>query len=80
MEESKAGSFWLRRIRTKFPNPKSFGGIYEKEIAKSAHNKPPEREINFFGGLLDVYIALFWQFFNCHTAIGICLIKLKISP
>jgi len=52
---AQAGSFGLRLIRTKFLNPKSFGGIYEKEIAKSAHSKPPKRKIDLFGGLLDIY-------------------------
>lgn len=58
---AQAGSFGLRLIRTKFPNPKYFGGIYEKEIAEGVHSKPPKRKIDLFGDLLDIYTAgLFW--------------------
>jgi hypothetical protein len=46
----------LRKI-CKFFTFKSSGSIYEKEIAKGAHRKPPKRKINLFGGSLDIYTA-----------------------
>jgi hypothetical protein len=74
-------SFWRSLTRTKRPNPKSFGGSYEKEFQKEAQMMPPKREIDFFGGLLDVYVPLLLRHFsNGLTAIGNCPIKLKISP
>jgi hypothetical protein len=30
------------------------GGNYEKELPEVANMKPPKREINLFGGLLDI--------------------------
>jgi hypothetical protein len=57
----KAGSSWLCLNQTKCPNPKYFGGIFEKEFAKGADIKPPKMEINLFGGLLDIHTTgLFW--------------------
>jgi len=74
-------SFWLTLTRTKPPNPKSLGGSYEKEFQKEAQMMPPKREINFFGGVLDVYVPLLLrQFFKGRTAIGNCPFKVKISP
>jgi hypothetical protein len=77
----KAGSSWLCLNQTKCPNPKYFGGIYEKEFAEGAHSKPPKRKINPFGGILDIYTTvLFSQVFNCRMPRGNCLIQLRMSP
>jgi hypothetical protein len=51
------------------------------ELPESADMKPPKREINLLGGLLDIYTTvLFWQGFNFRMAIGNCPIQLRTSP
>jgi hypothetical protein len=57
------------------------GASREKEFPEGANIKPPKREIDLFGGLLDIYTTvLFWQVFYCRRATGNCLIQLRTSP
>jgi hypothetical protein len=43
----------LSLARIKSHTPKSLGGIYEQEYFKEAHNRPPKREMDCFGGSLN---------------------------